>query len=167
VTGGEPASRRSPVPVLDRRADGYEIRTDGLDVDVIHRWLSTEAYWALGRSREVVVESMRHCECYGVFTPAGELVGFARALTDHSTFAWIADVFVDTAHRGRGLGTWLVGRISEELRRTGVPRQVLATMDAHGVYTKVGFAPVRYPERWMEIDDRPYRAPTPRSPQAG
>jgi predicted GNAT family acetyltransferase len=132
----------------------YEIRTDGMDVDRIYHWLSTDAYWAPGRTREMVATSLANSYCLGAFVEDGTQVALARAVTDWTTFAWIADVYVDRAHRGQGLGTRLVDQLRATLQEAGIPRIVLATKDAHGVYAKIGFAALRWPERWMEIDRR-------------
>jgi GNAT superfamily N-acetyltransferase len=134
--------------------DGYLLRDDGLDVDLIHRWLSEDSYWAEGRARETVARSLRHSYALGAFTDEGRQVAVARAVTDWATFAWIADVYVDHGHRGRGLGRWLVGELSDRLAEAGVNRMVLGTRDAHGVYAPLGFTPLARPERWMEIDRR-------------
>ena len=91
-------------------AGGYELDDDParIDVDFVHDYLSRESYWALGRSRELVersiVGSTRVVGLYG----AGGQVGFARVVSDGSTVAYLADVFVDRRHRGRGLGVELV-----------------------------------------------------------
>ncbi len=77
----------------------------------------------------------------------------ARVVTDRVTFAWLCDVYVDRAERGRGLGTWLAGGVRDHLAELGVRRILLATADAHGVYAKVGFAPVE-PDHWMQLDQR-------------
>jgi GNAT superfamily N-acetyltransferase len=134
--------------------DGYRLRDDGLDVDLIHRWLAGDSYWAAGRARETVARSLGHSYCLGAFTDDGRQVGVARAVTDWATFAWIADVYIDREHRGRGLGRWLVGELRDRLEAAGVNRLVLATNDAHGVYEVLGFAPLARPERFMEIDKR-------------
>ena len=134
--------------------DGYRLRDDGLDVDLIHRWLAEDSYWAAGRARETVARSLRHSYCLGVFTDEGRQVGVARSVTDWATFAWIADVYIDRGHRGRGLGRWLVGELRYRLEEACIPRLVLATKDAHGVYQALGFAPLARPERYMEIDKR-------------
>jgi GNAT superfamily N-acetyltransferase len=134
--------------------DDYQFRADGLDLALIHRWLSTDAYWAPDRPYEVVARSLANSVCLGAFSATGEQVGFARAVTDSATFAWIADVYVDPAHRGRGLGRRLVGQLRDDLQAGGVYRLVLATKDAHGVYAKLGFTPLGAPDRWMEIDLR-------------
>jgi GNAT superfamily N-acetyltransferase len=134
--------------------EGYRIDADGIDVDLVYRWLSEDSYWAAGRSRDLVVRSLDNSCCLGAFADGRQLVGFARTITDWATFGWIADVYVDRAHRGRGLGRWLVGSLRDRLQEAGVPRLILSTLDAHGVYEALGFVPVRYPERWMEIDKR-------------
>jgi GNAT superfamily N-acetyltransferase len=133
---------------------GYRIDADGIDVDLVHRWLSEDSYWANGRLRETVALSLENSYCLGVFADDGQLVGFARTITDWATFGWIADVYIDRGHRGRGLGRWLVGTLRDRLEEAGVPRLILATKDAHGVYEALGFVAVKYPERWMEIDKR-------------
>jgi GNAT superfamily N-acetyltransferase len=134
--------------------DGYRVGAEDIDVDLVHRWLSTDSYWANDRSREVVARSIGNSYCLGVFALDGPQVGFARAVTDQATFAWVADVYVDRAHRGRGLGRWLVAELRDRILAAGVKRLVLATADAHGVYRKLGFELLARPERWMEIDLR-------------
>jgi GNAT superfamily N-acetyltransferase len=154
---------------LARRDDGYEISTDPhrLDLDLVHQWLSTDAYWALGRSRDTVVRAVAGSLNYGLFRADGGQVGFARAVTDHATFAWICDVYIDRAARGRGLGSWLVGVVRDDLWARGIRRLLLATADAHGVYAKVGFTPLADPDRWMEIDARTGVRPVTRKEQNG
>ena len=138
------------------RADGYEISTDPdrLDLDRVHVWLSTDAYWALGRERETVARAFAGSIGFGVYRPGdGAQVAVARVVTDRATFAWLCDVYVDPAERGRGLGSWLAGAVRDHLAELGVRRILLATLDAHGVYAKVGFRPVGT-DRWMELDQR-------------
>ncbi|WP_344445491.1 GNAT family N-acetyltransferase [Kitasatospora nipponensis] len=132
--------------------DGYEISTDParLDVDLIHRWLSQDAYWALGRSREKQDLAVAGSINFGLYERAdGAQVGYARVITDRATFAWLCDVYVAPAARGRGLGTALAAAVRDHLAPFGVPRILLATEDAHAVYARVGFAPLLKPERWM------------------
>ncbi|MCP3787638.1 GNAT family N-acetyltransferase [Micromonospora sp. A3M-1-15] len=134
------------------RPDGYLLSTDPdrLDLDRVHHWLSTDAYWALGRDRDTVGRAFAGSIGFGVYRPGdGRQVAVARVVTDRATFAWLCDVYVDRAERGRGLGTWLAGAARDHLAEMGVRRIVLATEDAHGVYAKVGFAPVE-PDRWMK-----------------
>jgi len=142
--------------MLVRRDDGHELDSDlaRLDLDRIHSWLSTDAYWALGRSLETVRRATEGSLSFGVYAPDGALVGFARVVTDLATFAWLCDVYIAPDSRGKGLGTWLVGVIRDRLQATGVYRILLATSSAHGVYEKVGFTPLAKPETWMELDSR-------------
>jgi GNAT superfamily N-acetyltransferase len=139
----------------ERQRDGYELSTEPARVDVarVHRWLRDESYWAAGRAFEVVARSIEDSRPYSVFA-GDEQVGFARAVTDGATFAWVCDVFVDSGHRGRGLGGWLVDSLVEDLSAEGVPRFLLATRDAQEVYRRSGFTPVQGPGRFMEIDRR-------------
>jgi GNAT superfamily N-acetyltransferase len=138
------------------RADGYLLSTDAarLDLHRVHHWLSTDAYWALGRDHETVARAFAGSLGFGVYRPGDDRqVAVARVVTDGVTFGWLCDVYVDPAERGRGLGTWLAGAVRDHLATLGVRRIVLATIDAHGVYAKVGFTPVQA-ERWMELDTR-------------
>ncbi|WP_433719435.1 GNAT family N-acetyltransferase [Microbacterium laevaniformans] len=124
---------------------------DEIDLDVVHRWLSEEAYWALGRSREVVERAARASVNVGALDAEGRLVGYARVVTDRATFAWVCDVFVTASARGAGVGTLLAETIVDTVRTWGLKRTMLATADAHGVYEKVGFLPLPNPERMMVL----------------
>lgn len=132
--------------------EGYEISTDPARIDAarVHGWLSTDAYWALGRSRETQDRAMDGSSNFGVYdTVSGDQVAYARVVTDRATFAWLCDVYVDPSVRGKGVGTALVTAVREELRSCGVKRVVLATHDAHGVYARLGFRPLERPDHWM------------------
>ena len=128
-----------------------EISTDRnrLDLAYIHRYLSEECYWALGRSLDIVEKSIANSFCFGVY--AGDRqIGFARVVTDYATFAWLCDVFVDDAYRGQGLGKRLVATIVAHPELQGLRNFILATRDAHGLYERYGgFAPLDKPEKWM------------------
>jgi len=118
----------------------YTISTDRrrLDLDVIHRFLAS-SYWAQGRALERVVKSIEQSLPFGIYH--GEVqVGFARVLTDYVVVAYLADVFVLEAHRGKGLGAWLVGVVTSHPELRQVRRWLLGTRDAHELYRKFGFA---------------------------
>ena len=119
-----------------------------LDVERIHRWLSEDAYWARGRSLATVERSLRHSVNVGAYDH-DELVGFLRLVTDRATFAWVCDVYVDPAARGLGVGKLLVAEADRLLASYGVRRAMLATLDAHGLYTQHGFAPLADVELYM------------------
>jgi len=131
--------------------DDYFISTDRsrLDIPLIHEWLSTCSYWAQGRSLDTVLRSIDHSLPFGIYRGT-EQVGFARVVTDYATFAWLADVFVLDAHRGRGLSKRLLEAVIAHPELQGLKRFVLATRDAHSLYARFGFAPLAAPERWME-----------------
>ena len=130
--------------------DALVISTDPslLDLDLLHRWLSTDAYWALGRSREVVERAVAGSESFAAYD-GDRLVGYARVVTDRATFAWLCDVYVDPAYRGDGVGTALLEAVHERLTAWGVKRAMLATQDAHGVYARFGFRPIADPGLYM------------------
>lgn len=136
------------------RKDEHTISTERsrLDIELIHRYLSTESYWASGRSLEVVKRSIENSLPFGIYKD-GRQVGFARVVTDYATFAWLADVFVLEEERGRGLGKWLVEVIISHPDLQGFRRWVLATKDAHELYRRFGFDALKRPERFMERPD--------------
>lgn len=133
-------------------AECYETSTDPdrLDVPLVHHWLSTDAYWALGRSEETVRRAVDASLNFGVYTRgSGRQVGYARVVTDRATFAWLCDVYVDPSRRGSGIGTTLLRAVGDHLEPFGLRRVMLATADAHGLYEKVGFRRVTDPGKWM------------------
>ncbi|WP_055528266.1 GNAT family N-acetyltransferase [Streptomyces graminilatus] len=134
--------------------EGYEISADPtrIDVERVHRWLSTDAYWALDRPREKFDEVIPNSLNFGVYEAAsGEQVAYARVVTDRGLFAWLCDVYVDPSVRGAGIGTAMVRAVRDHLALLGVRRVLLATHDAHGVYERIGFSPLEKPENWMAL----------------
>ena len=126
-----------------------------LDIELIHTFLSKSSYWAGGRSYEVVKKSIEFSLCFGIYHAVQQeqrhqQVGFARVVTDYSTFAWLCDVFIMDSHKGQGLGKWLVEYITMSYPDLqGLQRFVLATLDAHDLYKRFGFKNLSNPERWM------------------
>ncbi|MCC4909648.1 GNAT family N-acetyltransferase [Microbacterium sp. cx-59] len=122
-----------------------------LDRDLVHRWLSEQAYWALGRPREMQDAAMDASRNYGVRRrDTGAQVAFARIVTDNATFAWLCDVFVDPAERGNGVGKMLVRGALADIEPLHLRRTLLATADAHGLYAANGFTALAAPDRMME-----------------
>lgn len=119
-----------------------------MDVAAIHEFLSQESYWAKNVPREVVERAIEHSLCVGAFDD-GVQVGFARAITDYATFAYIADVFVVPSHRGRGISKQIMDAIVSHPKLRGLRRWHLVTRDAHRLYAQFGFGPVDVPERHM------------------
>ena len=126
-----------------RRADGYEISTDKarIDLDVVHGFL-TRVYWSENVPREVVCRSISGAFCFSVFDPAGAQVGFGRVITDFATFAYLSDIFVLEAHRGKGLAKWMVGLMLDHPQLQGLRRWLLGTRDAQALYKLFGFEDV-------------------------
>jgi GNAT superfamily N-acetyltransferase len=127
-----------------------EISTDRarLDVDLIHRFLSEESYWARGRAREATERAIAGSLCFGAFD-AGAQVGFARVVSDGSTFGFLADVFVVAGARGAGVGKALMEAVVAHPEVRDLPRLTLATDDAHDFYASYGFIALDDAERWM------------------
>lgn len=140
----------------------------GMDVDAIHAYLSGESYWARGIPRETVARSIRNSLCFGVFDGDAQ-VAFARVVTDRATFAYLCDVYVLPAYRGRGISKWMMEAVFAHPELQGLRRWSLATQDAHGLYAQFGFTPLARPERFMERTDPDVytRAPRPDAPAAG
>ena len=136
---------------MDFFKDNYCISTDKnkLDVAFIHRFLS-HSYWAENIPVAVVVKSIEHSMCYGVYENLQQ-IGFARVISDHSTFAHLADVFIDDNYRGRGLSKWLMEIIMADRELQGLRSFQLGTKDAHGLYAQFGFKPWEDTGRMMRI----------------
>lgn len=135
------------------RAGAYRISTDpaDFDLDAIHAYL-TASYWAAGISKELVVRSIDHALCFGVFDGDAQ-IGFARIITDRATFAYIGDVYILDAYQGCGLGKWLMRTIAAHPDLQGLRRWSLVTRDAHGLYARFGFKPLPDPTCYMERQD--------------
>lgn len=128
----------------------YELDDDParIDRDRVFEFLNGQAYWSLGRERAVNDALVSGAtRVVGLYDEHGAQVGFARAVSDLHTFAYLADVYVLDAHRGRGLGVALVREMIEGSSFANV-RWMLGTLDAHGLYAKLGFGPPT--ERIME-----------------
>lgn len=135
---------------FERERPPYVISTDSrrLDFEVIHGYLR-RSYWAPGVSRDTVERAAANSLCFGIYH-GPEQVGYARVVTDRTTFAYLADVFVLETHRRRGLSKWLMECITTHPELQGLRRWMLATADAHGLYAKYGFRSLAEPERYME-----------------
>lgn len=126
-----------------------EITTDPgrIDLDKLETWLNV-TYWAENRPREVIEKSIQNSLNFSAFIE-GEFIGFARVVTDRATFGWVCDVVVEEKARGQGVGKALMQAIVEHPDLKGIKRLLLATLDAHGLYSQYGFIALPNPERWM------------------
>ncbi|SRR5258706_1983882 len=135
--------------LLETQKDSYTISTDParLDIDAIADML-TRAYWAQGRTREMIARYVQHSLVFGIYHE-NKQIGLARIVSDYTTFAWLCDVFIHEDHRGKGLGKWLMETIHSHPDLQGLRRWLLATRDAHGLYEQFGWTLLDHPERWM------------------
>jgi GNAT superfamily N-acetyltransferase len=130
-----------------------------LDVEFIWNYLGKESYWAKNIPLEVVKKSIEGSFCFGLYfrDPANEIadhknyeqVGFARVITDHATFGYLADVFIVETWRGQGLSKWMMKGVMAHPELQGFRRWLLATKDAHGLYRQFGFDALDRPDRIM------------------
>lgn len=142
-------------PALEwRRDDGFVVTTDlfRFQIGEIHAFLS-RSYWAEGIPLATVAAAIRGSLAFGLLDPEGRQVGFARAITDAATFAYLADVYVLEELRGRGLGTFLMECVTAHPSLEGLRRWALVTRDAHSLYRRFGFSELARPEGWMEKTD--------------
>lgn len=123
-----------------------------IDFKVVHEFLS-RSYWAENIPRETMAKAIENSLSFSLFKDDKQ-IGFARVVTDRSTYAYLADVFVLEAHRGQGLGVWFMSVLFAHPDLQGLRRFQLATRDAHGLYRKFGFETPQNPDRLMEIVKR-------------
>ena len=136
--------------VHEWKREHFTISTDParLDLKVIHDFL-TQSYWAAGVPIETVKRARENSLPFGLYEDDRQ-IGFARVVTDYTTFAYLADVFILESFRGAGLGKWLVAVIDSHPELKGMRRWMLATRDAHKLYQTTGFKSLKQPDHWME-----------------
>jgi N-acetylglutamate synthase-like GNAT family acetyltransferase len=124
----------------EARKENYFISTDvsKLNVDLIHHYLSEESYWAKGIPKDVVEKSIANSLCFGIYCD-NEQIGFARLVTDKATFGYLADVFILSKYRGKGLSKFLMQTIHAHPELQNLRRWWLGTKDDHGLYEQFGW----------------------------
>ena len=133
-----------------------------IDVEIVHNYLSKESYWAKNIPLNIVTTAIENSFCFGVYKKEGNnvlkqtlsigrQVGFARVITDKATFAYLADVFIISAYRGKGLSKWLLHEIMNHPELQGLRGWMLGTKDAHGLYEQFGFTRLVNSERMMRL----------------
>ena len=127
--------------------DGY----GKMDFTRIEKMLS-KSYWSPGIKKSEITKGAKNSELVvGVFDADGIQIGYARVISDLTRFAYIMDVFVDQAHRGKGIGQKMIKYILSHPKMKDVYQWLLITKDARGFYKKIGFKPTSRPQDWMEI----------------
>ena len=136
--------------ITEWQKDDYILSTDKtkIDINTVHQFLS-HSHWAEGISIELVKQSIENSLCFGIYHLKKQ-IGFARVISDLTTFAYLADVFIIPEERGKGLSKWLMQMIIEHPHLQGLRRFTLATRDAHELYAQFGFTSFDKPERWMQ-----------------
>ncbi len=132
--------------------NGYTITTDKAQMKVgdLHRWLSKEAYWSVNIPLDTVQTAFDNSFCIGVIID-GRQIAYARLITDYATFAYLADVFVEETHRGKGISKKMMELLFDIDWVKKLRAIKLATSDAHDLYRKYGFKELANPEKNMEI----------------
>ncbi len=143
--------------------DPYHISTDPslLDLDVIYDYLH-HSYWSPGVPREQVAQAIANSLNFGLYQmdgSAAQQIGFARVITDYTSMAYLADVFVLPAARGQGLGVWLIDSIINCPHLQSIRSFTLATRDAHELYRKFGFEAIDSERYMIKRYNVPWRQP--------
>ncbi|MOA17400.1 Acetyltransferase (GNAT) family protein [compost metagenome] len=121
-----------------------------IDVSAVHHYLSTESYWAKDIPLDIVQSAIDNSLCFGIYKDKQQ-VGFARWITDKATFAYLADVYVKSKYRGKGLSKKLMSLMLFHKDLQGLRRYMLSTLDAHGLYAQFGFKAIEHPDRLMAV----------------
>ena len=131
--------------------NNYTVSTDKLklDVDFVHSYLS-RSYWAEEIPKEIVKKGIDNSLCFGIYNESKQ-TGFARVISDYSTFAYLADVFIIEEERGKGLSKWLIECILKHEHLQGLRNFCLLTRDAHTLYERFGFQNLEKPQNFMAI----------------
>ena len=129
----------------------FTISTDQarLDIEAIHAFLAEESGWALGREKAVVIRSIQHSLCFGLYEQDVQ-IGFARVISDYTTYAYLDDVYVLDIYRGKGLGKWLIECLLTHPALQSISRLGLTTIDKQNFYKTLGWTALKYPGRHME-----------------
>ena len=149
------------IPPIYEIHDGiYTISDDfsRLDRARIYGWISQDSYWAACIPYPTFIKELTHSLCFGLYGADQTQIGFARVTSDHATYGYLQDVWIDQDHRGKGLGKILMKALFAHPELQGFRRWTLATRDAHGLYQQFGFMPLADPNRLMErLDPDVYR----------
>lgn len=138
-------------PKIEKALPGYELTSDKTRVQLtwLHQHLSQQ-YWCKGIPKALLKQAIEHSWCLSVFHEKQQ-VGFARVISDYSTFAYLADVFIAPEHRGKGLARWMIDSFTLCPELPQLQKWLLLTASSQAVYEKSGFRPIAYPDAFMEI----------------
>lgn len=141
------------LPPVEWTRDGYRLTTDRtlIDVDAVHTFLAEDSWWARGIPRDRLERALAGSLPMVLLAPDGSFAGFARIVTDYAIFAYVRDVFVLPAHRGRGLATWIAVVMRQHPELAQVSTWMLASTDTKEIYERAGYRPDPYPDRYMRV----------------
>ncbi len=136
---------------IESKNGEYTLTTDKskLNLIAVHDYLSNQSYWAQNIPYNIV-ETAASNSLTVILLHHDAQVGYARVVTDYSTFAYLCDVYILEEHRGKGLSKWMMAFIHAHPNLQGLRRWVLFTLDAHGLYKQFGWHEARIPERYLE-----------------
>ncbi len=139
--------------IQEKHAGEYYVSSDPakLDLHFVHDWLANKSYWSQGIPFKLVERLVQNSLCFGVYHQSGKQVGFGRVVTDFTTFAWVTDVFIIVEYRGKGLSRLLMDSILSHPELRVLRRWLLGTDLAHGLYRKLGFGDLDYPENFLTM----------------
>ena len=128
----------------------YELDDDitRLDFDTLEEWLST-TYWTPNIGKAEIIKAAENSALVVGCYQGNRQAGYMRLVGDRTRIGHIMDVYVDEAHRGKGIARAMILFTMEHPAMVDVYQWTLATRDAHSVYAKLGFEPLPNPERWM------------------
>lgn len=118
---------------------GYTLSDDParLQLDAIHAYLSS-SYWSPGIAKSLIERAIAGSHCVGIYKDNAQ-IAFARVITDHATFAHLADVYVLDGHQGHGLASTMIEYFQAHRDLQGLRRWTLNTRDAHSLYERHGW----------------------------
>lgn len=137
--------------IIEEQQGDYLLTTDKskLDLFAVHDYLSIHSYWAQNIPFAIVENAAAHSLTFTLLHNSTQ-VGYARVVTDYSTFAYLCDVYILEEHRGKGLSKWMMAFIHAHPNLQGLRRWVLLTLDAHGLYKQFGWHEAKFPDRYLE-----------------
>lgn len=125
--------------LVEQRRNALLLSTDRARVDfdavlaMLHR-----SHWGGSVTRDILERAVENSITVGVYSDRTQL-GFARVVTDLTTYAYLTDVIVSESARGQGIGSWMVEAIIAHPDLQGLRRIALLTRDAQALYAKFGF----------------------------
>lgn len=124
--------------------DNHLISTDKslLSASSINAAFSQDwVYWTQAYPEAILQEIINNSLCLGLYKTsethdpnAPEQIGFARLITDSTTFAYFTDLYVLPEHQGQGLGSWLIDCVGEVV--SSMPHLRWAMLRTSGVKSK-------------------------------